>query len=60
MPTYEYRCRDCGHEFEIQQSFADAALTTEMICAVFESHRQQGARVSFPLGQRENALGLLK
>ena len=40
--------------------FADAALTTEMICAAFESHRQGGARVPLPLRQRENALGLLK
>lgn len=39
---------------------ADAALTIEMACAVFESHRQAGARVAFPLEQRENALGLLK
>jgi putative FmdB family regulatory protein len=27
MPTYDYRCRDCGHEFEIYQSFSDDALT---------------------------------
>ena len=27
MPTYEYRCRDCGHEFEAVQSFSDDALT---------------------------------
>ena len=27
MPTYDYRCKDCGHEFEIQQSFSDDALT---------------------------------
>ena len=27
MPTYDYRCADCGHEFEAQQSFADDALT---------------------------------
>jgi putative FmdB family regulatory protein len=27
MPTYDYRCRDCSHEFEIQQSFSDDALT---------------------------------
>ena len=39
---------------------ADAALTIEMTCAVFESHRQGGARVAFPLRQRANALGLLK
>jgi putative FmdB family regulatory protein len=27
MPVYEYRCRDCGHEFEIQQSMSEDALT---------------------------------
>ncbi len=28
MPTYEYRCKDCDHRFEIQQSFTDDALTS--------------------------------
>lgn len=23
MPTYEYRCRQCGHEFELFQSMND-------------------------------------
>ena len=27
MPTYEYRCRDCGEELEISQSFDDDPLT---------------------------------
>lgn len=27
MPTYEYRCKNCGHEFDIVQSFSDDALT---------------------------------
>jgi putative FmdB family regulatory protein len=27
MPTYEYRCRDCGHQLEVVQSFTDDALT---------------------------------
>jgi len=27
MPTYEYACSQCGHEFEVFQSFSDAALT---------------------------------
>ena len=26
MPLYEYRCRSCNHQFEIQQSFSDDAL----------------------------------
>ena len=27
MPTYSYRCRDCGVEFDTQQAFTDASLT---------------------------------
>ena len=27
MPLYEYRCRNCDHRFEIQQSFSDDPLT---------------------------------
>jgi putative FmdB family regulatory protein len=27
MPTYEYRCRACPHEFEAVQSFSDDPLT---------------------------------
>jgi putative FmdB family regulatory protein len=27
MPIYEYRCPDCGHEFERIQSFSDAPIT---------------------------------
>ena len=23
MPTYQYACADCGHEFELFQGFAD-------------------------------------
>jgi predicted dehydrogenase len=36
-----------------------AATTVEMICAVFESHRLGGQRVTFPLKTRGNALGML-
>jgi putative FmdB family regulatory protein len=32
MPTYEYRCKDCGHEFEAIQSFSDDALTECPAC----------------------------
>ncbi|GAA1623671.1 FmdB family zinc ribbon protein [Leucobacter chromiireducens] len=28
MPTYAYRCADCGHAFDVYQSFTDDALTT--------------------------------
>jgi putative FmdB family regulatory protein len=27
MPTYEYVCRDCGHQFEVFQSFTEEGLT---------------------------------
>jgi putative FmdB family regulatory protein len=27
MPTYEYACSKCGHEFEAVQSFSDAPIT---------------------------------
>lgn len=27
MPTYEYRCKDCGEELEVVQSFQDEPLT---------------------------------
>jgi len=32
MPTYSYRCADCGHAFDIQQAFTDDALTTCPSC----------------------------
>lgn len=27
MPTYEYRCKDCGEHLEVVQSFRDDPLT---------------------------------
>lgn len=27
MPTYDYRCKDCGHELEVVQAFTDDPLT---------------------------------
>ena len=32
MPTYEYRCKSCGHELEAQQSFTDDPLSTCPSC----------------------------
>jgi len=26
MPTYEYRCKSCGHQLEVQQAFTDDPL----------------------------------
>ena len=33
MPTYEYRCKDCGHELEVQQAFTDDPLTECPSCS---------------------------
>ena len=33
MPTYEYRCTECGAELEVTQKFSDAALTVCPTCA---------------------------
>jgi putative FmdB family regulatory protein len=27
MPTYQYRCKECGHDFDVVQAFSDDALT---------------------------------
>ncbi len=32
MPTYEYRCKDCGNQSDVVQSFTDDALTTCDVC----------------------------
>ena len=32
MPTYDYRCKACGHELEVFQSFTDDPLTTCEAC----------------------------
>lgn len=32
MPTYSYRCTECGSAFDIQQSFTDASLTVCPTC----------------------------
>src|SRR4249919_206582 len=32
MPTYEYRCRYCGHTFDVVQSMSDETLTVCPVC----------------------------
>lgn len=32
MPTYEYACRDCDHNFEVVQSFSDDPMTVCPSC----------------------------
>ena len=33
MPTYQYRCTDCGHDLEAVQKFTDAPLTECPSCS---------------------------
>jgi putative FmdB family regulatory protein len=33
MPTYSYRCTECGHAFDIQQAFTDDSLTVCPSCS---------------------------
>jgi putative FmdB family regulatory protein len=33
MPTYQYRCTDCGRDLEVVQKFSDASLTECPTCA---------------------------
>jgi putative FmdB family regulatory protein len=32
MPTYGYRCQDCGHEFEVFQKITDPAVSACQSC----------------------------
>ena len=32
MPTYEYKCKEHGHIFEVEQKMSDPPLTTCEIC----------------------------
>ena len=32
MPTYEYRCRNCGHTFDVVQAMSDETLTLCPVC----------------------------
>jgi putative FmdB family regulatory protein len=44
MPTYEYQCKTCGHQFEQTQRFSDPPLTECPKCS------GQIRRVIFPAG----------
>jgi putative FmdB family regulatory protein len=32
VPTYAYACKDCGHAFDVFQSFTDSTLTSCPAC----------------------------
>ena len=42
MPTYQYECEDCGHQFEIMQSIVDKKLTECPSCEKGTIHRLIG------------------
>ena len=42
MPTYEYRCDNCGHEFETFQSIKDGALRKCPECGKLKLQRLIG------------------
>lgn len=40
MPVYEYRCKECGHEFDRHQSFTEARLTDCPSCETADALRK--------------------
>ena len=42
MPTYEYRCDACGHEFELYQSITEGAKRKCPVCGRFKLQRLIG------------------
>ena len=55
MPTYEYKCRDCGHQLEVVQSFTDDALTKCPSC-----RRKALRKVFSPVGIAFKGSGFYK
>jgi putative FmdB family regulatory protein len=47
VPTYAYRCADCGHAFDIHQAFTDDALTVCPECGGTLRKRFGSVGVSF-------------
>lgn len=50
MPTYEYRCKDCGHEMEATQSFHDDPLTECPSCQGLLKKKFSAVGISFKGG----------
>lgn len=49
MPTYEYACRKCGHEWEATQSIKDDPLEVCPKCGRSAAERQISAGTNFIL-----------
>ncbi len=50
VPVYEYKCTVCQNHFDIEQSFADDALTTLEGCDVDEGGQHQLKKVFSAVG----------
>ena len=44
MPTYGYRCTECGNEFDVWQRMSDAPVADCPVC------KARGKRLIFPAG----------
>lgn len=49
MPTYEYACSSCAHEWEAEQSIKDAPLTECPACHAATARRQISRGAGFIL-----------
>jgi putative FmdB family regulatory protein len=49
MPTYEYACTSCGHEWEFEQSIKDAPLSNCTSCGNATARRQISRGTGFIL-----------
>lgn len=49
MPTYEYACTSCAHEWEFEQSIKDAPLTECPACHAATARRQISRGTGFIL-----------
>ncbi|MFO0760876.1 MAG: zinc ribbon domain-containing protein [Byssovorax sp.] len=49
MPTYEYACTSCGHEWEFEQSIKDSPLTECPACKQGTAKRQISRGTGFIL-----------
>ncbi|PFH05649.1 putative FmdB family regulatory protein [Micrococcaceae bacterium JKS001869] len=47
MPTYAYRCKDCGHAFDAVQAFTDDVLTECPACGGVLRKQYGSVGVSF-------------
>ena len=43
MPTYHYRCKNCGYDFTVQRSFSEGPLTECPQCKADQVHQVYSA-----------------